>query len=148
MESVPHYTKARPRDGSDRGRFCLLGKKASSYRGAYRVPLFSQSICNIRGFCCLRELYEADKKKLGIYGSGRVWANAWDVFRRTPCRGGHGRRAAFDFLVCLGFSGISCFFLVFFFERSRPPASMRQPCLIHLSTCIVLTSPFSIGRSI
>ena len=29
-------------------------------------------------------------------GSVRVWANAWDVFRRTPSRGGRGRRAAAD----------------------------------------------------
>ena len=29
-------------------------------------------------------------------GSVRVWANAWDVFRRTPSRGGPGRRAAVD----------------------------------------------------
>ena len=56
-------------------------------------------MCNIRGFYLLRELYEADFHKPGIYGSGRVWANAWDVFRRTPSRGGHGRRAAVDFVV-------------------------------------------------
>ena len=29
------------RDRSDRGRFLPIGKKASSYRGAYRVPLFN-----------------------------------------------------------------------------------------------------------
>ena len=28
----------------------------------------------------LRELYEADFHKPGIYGSGLVWANAWDCF--------------------------------------------------------------------
>ena len=33
--------EARPRERSDRGRFLPLGKKASSYRGAYRVPLFN-----------------------------------------------------------------------------------------------------------
>ena len=44
----------------------------------------------------LRELYKADFHKLGIYGSVRVWANAWDAFRRTPSRGGRGRRAAVD----------------------------------------------------
>ena len=31
--------EARARDRSDRGRFLPLGKKASSYRGAYRVTL-------------------------------------------------------------------------------------------------------------
>ena len=33
--------EARPRERSDRGRFLPIGKKASSYRGAYRVPLFN-----------------------------------------------------------------------------------------------------------
>ena len=40
---------------------------------------------------------EGDFHKAGIYGgSVRVWANAWDAFRRTPSRGGRGRRAAVD----------------------------------------------------
>ena len=40
---------------------------------------------------------EADLHKPGIYGvSVRVWANACHVFRRTPSRGGRGRRAALD----------------------------------------------------
>ena len=72
--------------------------------------------------------------KRGIYGSGRVWANAWDVFRRAPCRGGRGRWAAVGFVVCFGCGGISCFFSFFFFERKRPAASMRPPCLIFLYT--------------
>ena len=33
--------EARPRDRSDRARFLPVGKNASSYRGAYRVPLFN-----------------------------------------------------------------------------------------------------------
>ena len=74
--------------------------------------------------------------KLGIYGSGRIWANAWDVFRRMTSRGGRGRRAAVDFVLCFGCGGILFFFFVFFFfERTRPAASLRPPCLIHLSTC-------------
>ena len=77
-------------------------------------------MCNIRRFYQLRELYEADFHKPGIYGSGRVWANAWDVFRRMPSRGGRGRWAAVDFLVCFGWGGISffVFFRYFFFERN------------------------------
>ena len=52
---------------------------------------------------CIRDrLYEADFHKPGIYGSGRVWANAWDVFRRAPSRGGRGRRVAVDSVVCFG----------------------------------------------
>ena len=70
----------------------------------------------------------------------RVWANAWDVFRRTPSRGGRGRRAAVDFVEGFRCGGVYflCFlvfwFFVFFFERTRPAASMRTPCLIYLST--------------
>ena len=52
--------------------------------------------------------------KPGVYGSGQVWANAWDVFRRKPCRGGRGRRDAVDDVMCSGCGGISCFFSRFF----------------------------------
>ena len=95
--------------------------------------------CNIRRFHWLRELYEADFHKPGIYGSGRVWANAWDVFRCTPSWDGRDRRAAMDFVACFwwdGFFRVFCYFFVFFFsfERIRPAASMRPPCLIYLST--------------
>ena len=38
---APHYNGARPRERSDRRRFFPISKKASSYRDAYRVPLFS-----------------------------------------------------------------------------------------------------------
>ena len=33
------YIEARPKERSDRGRFLPLGKKTSSYRGAYRVTV-------------------------------------------------------------------------------------------------------------
>ena len=57
----------------------------------------------------LRELYDADFLKPWIYGKGRVLANALDVFRCTPSRGGRSHRAAVDFVVCFGCDGISCF---------------------------------------
>ena len=41
---VRNNNEARPRERSDRGRFLPLGKKASSYRGAYRVPIFNWSV--------------------------------------------------------------------------------------------------------
>ena len=47
-----------------------------------------QCACNIRRFYRMRELYEPDFHKPGIYGSGRVRANAWDVGLRAPSRGG------------------------------------------------------------
>ena len=93
-------------------------------------------MCNIRRFYYLRELYEADFHKPGIYGSGRVWANAWDVFFRMPSRVARGGRAAVDFVVSFGWGGFfrDFFFrFFFFFERTRPAASMRPPCLIYLS---------------
>ena len=50
-------------------------------------------------------MFDADFHKRGIDGSGRVQANAWDVFHRTPPRVGRGRRAAVDFVVCFGCGG-------------------------------------------
>ena len=80
-------------------------------------------MCNIRRIYLLQELYEADFHKSGMFGSERVWANAWDVFRRTPSRNGRGHRAAVDFVVCCGCGGIFCaFFCFFFFQRTRPAA--------------------------
>ena len=65
-----------------------------------------------------------------------------DVFRRAPPRGGCGRRAAVDFVVCFGWGGFfRVFFLdFFFFERTRPAASMRpqipsQPKRRRLAVC-------------
>ena len=84
-----------------------------------------------------RELYEADFHKPGICGSGCVWANAWDVFRRAPSRGGRGRRADVDIVGCIGRGGlfvVFCFFRFFFFERTRPTSSMRPTCLIYIFT--------------
>ena len=48
----------------------------------------------------------ADFHKPGIYGSGRVWANAWNEFRRAPSRVGRDRRAAVNFVVCFGWGDI------------------------------------------
>ena len=93
-------------------------------------------------FIDLRELYAADFHKPGIYASGRVWANAWDVSRRASSRGDRGRRAAVDFVVCFGCGGIPCFCHFFFFECTRLVASMRPPCLIYLFTSIT-TQPLA-----
>ena len=70
-------------------------------------------------------------------GSGKVRASACDVLPRMSSPVGRGRRVAVNFAVCLsGEAGILFFFfnLVFLFERTRPAASMRPPCLIHLPT--------------
>ena len=75
-----------------------------------------------------------DFHKPGIYGSVRVRANAWEVFRRTTFRVGRRRRAAVDFVVCYVCGGISFILRFFHFECTRPAASMRPPCFIYLST--------------
>ena len=75
---------------------------------------------------------EADFHKPGIYGgSVRVWANAWDVLRRTASRGGRGLQWIY-FVVCFERWDFVGKFL--YFERTRPAARMRPPCLIYLST--------------
>ena len=50
-------------------------------------------------------------------------------------RVGRGRQAAVDFVVCFGWGGFFFrvfFFPFFFFERTRPAASMRPLWLIYL----------------
>ena len=86
-----------------------------------------------RRFCHrqLRELYEADFHKPRIDGSGRVWANAWDVFPRMPVSVGHGRRAAVDLVVCFGWGG---FFLYVVFSFEMHTACCKQEAILpHLS---------------
>ena len=82
---------------------------------------------------------EADFHKPGIYGgSARVWATAWDVFRRAPPRVGRGGRAAVDFVMCFGLGG----FLMrpFSVYRQKKPlhTGVRTGChyLISLSVCL------------
>ena len=60
----------------------------------------------------MRELYEADFHKPWIYGRGRLWANAWNVFHRPPSRVGCGRQAAVNFVVWFGWG-------IFFFRAYR-----------------------------
>ena len=75
-------------------------------------------------------LYDSDFHKPGIYGSGRVWANAWQAFRRTPSRDVGGRRAAVDFVVCFECGGVYFVFSMigFAFSNSctRPLAARVQ----------------------
>ena len=76
--------------------------------------------------------YEADFHQPGIYESGRVWANARDVFRRTPSRGGHGHRAAVDFVVSFGCGRISCYFFSFFLLRTHTACCKYEAALPQL----------------
>ena len=49
----------------------------------------------------------------GKYGQTRC-----DVFRLAPSRGGRGRRAAVDFVVCFGWGGLIRVFREFAFSNS------------------------------
>ena len=61
---------------------------------------------------------EADFHKPGFYGgSMRLWAAAWDVFRRAPSRVGLGVREAVDFVVCFGLGVVFVFFAL---NEARP----------------------------
>ena len=84
----------------------------------------------------LRELYDADFHKPRIYGSGRVWANAWDVSRRAPCRGGRGRLPAVDIVLCFRRGGFFIFFVFSdFFLRTHTAYSKYEATLPHLHLC-------------
>ena len=69
-----------------------------------------------------------------IYGSGRAWANACDVFPRMPSRVGSGRRAAVDFVVCFRWGGFFFRFLFskFFFLRTHTACCKYEATLPHL----------------
>ena len=76
--------------------------------------LLCNSICKIGRYTDFESStsLEVDFQNPGIYGSKQIWDIAWNVFRRGPFRGGRGRRADVDFVVCFGWGG---FFCVFFF---------------------------------
>ena len=85
---------------------------------------------------------EADFHELVMYGgSVRVRANAWDVFRRTPSRGGRGCRAAVDLFRGVFFSvwwHFVFFLFVFFSSNAHGLLHVRAvPCLMYLSTIVI-----------
>ena len=63
----------------------------------------------------------------------RVWANAWDVFRRAPSRGGRGRRVAVDSVVCFGWGFCFRVFLFRFIFSSDAHGLLQVLSLIHIS---------------
>ena len=73
-------------------------------------------MCNIRRFYRLRELYEAGFHKLGVYGSGQLWTNAWEMFRLTPSRG--GRRLLWLSWCDLGGADVFVFFFRIYFSST------------------------------
>ena len=134
---VPHI----PRRFLMRPFFAVRAKKplhTGVRTGSHYLVCRCVCTCDIRRFYWLRELYQADFHKLGIYGSGRVWASAWDVFSSRAVSSWSRSPGCCGFRVCFGWGRFVhvFFFSIFFslFERTRPAASMRPPCLIYLST--------------
>ena len=111
-----NWDEARPRERLGRDCFLPIGQSSLFIPGCIRIwshGLVNLSVrlcmCNLRGLHSLRERFETEFHTPGIYGSGRVWVNAWDVFRHTPNRCCRGCRAAVDSLVCLGAAGFRVF---------------------------------------
>ena len=128
-----YYNEARPRERSDRGRFLPLGKKASSYRGAYRVPLYILSCLSV----CVTSVVFTDcesctrpistnpgSMRAGEYGLPRVTCSVACRLELDAAAGLLG----ISWCV-LGGADFSVFFssISLFFERTRPAASMRPP---------------------
>ena len=103
-------------------------------------------MCNIRRFSWLRELYEADFHKPGTY----VEAGEYGLTRGTCLLACRLELDAVAGLLSISWRVLggadfsvfffSRFFFRFFFpfERTLRAASTRPPCLIYLSTSIVL----------
>ena len=119
-----------------------LGKKASSYRGAYRVPLFILSVCvSVSVFVTLVVFIYCESctkpistspgsTEVGEYGLTR---ETCFVARRLEVVAVAGLLSR-SWCVLGGADFFVFFFDFFFFEPTRPAASMRPPCVIHLST--------------
>ena len=126
-----------------------LGQKASSYRGAYRVPLFylvRPSVCLC--LCVTFDVFtdcESCTRPIST-NPASMEAGEYGLTRGT-CFVALARRL--ELVAVAGLLWLSwcvlggahffvfLFFVLFcfvFFERTRPAASMRPPCLIFLST--------------
>ena len=132
--------EARPRERSNRGRFLPIGKKASSYRGACGVPLFNLSVC-ARVYVTFVAFTDCESCTKPISTNlGSMEAGEYGLTRGTCFVARHLEAVAVAGLLwiswcVLGGADFSCVFIYiyFFFERTRPVASMRPACLIYLS---------------
>ena len=69
----------------------------------------------------------------------RAWAHAWDVFRRTPSRGGRGRRVAVDLFRGVFFEWwdfVGGGFVFFFRTHTACGKYEAASCIIYLSTAM------------
>ena len=83
-----YYNEARPKERSDRGYFLPLGIKASSYRVAYRVPLFNLSVRASVSVCVIFVVFTDDSctrptsTNPGSMGSGEYGLRGTCFFAR------------------------------------------------------------------
>ena len=85
--------------------FCIQAKRLfipGCVQGAI-IQLFCPCLCVCVTFVVFTDCESCTRPistNPGFYESGRVWANAWNVFFRAPSRGGRGRWADVGFVVC------------------------------------------------
>ena len=68
----------------------------------------------------------------------------WDVFHRTPSRGGRGRRAAVDFVVWLECGGSSCFCFVVFLRTHTTCGKYARGRLASFTSVLARGDPFGL----
>ena len=130
--------------------FLLSGKNAPSYRGAHRVPLFNLSVLSVCVCLCVsvsvcvtfvvftdcESCTRPISTNLGSMEAGECGLTRGTCF--LACRLELDAVAGLLWIswCVLGGADFSVFFFFdfFFFERTRPAASMRPPCLIYLYT--------------
>ena len=78
-------------------------------------------------------------RPISMYGgSVRVWANAWDLFRRTPSRGGRGRRSAVELFRGVFFQRLVAFRVFFSSLSFLQTHTAYCKCEQYLASCTSL----------
>ena len=133
-------------DGAKRPRpFYPIG---SSYLGACRVPLFNLvchhvrlSVCLCLPLCCYvrKSCTRPMATKPGFMESREYGPTRETCSFARPSPGCRGGRAAAAVVACSAWGGFFPGFssTIFFFERTRPAASVKPPRLIYVSTTCV-----------
>ena len=139
----PLHNEARPRERSVRGRFLPLGKKASSYRGAYRVPLFYSSVGMCGCVCVTFVVFtdcESHTRPIST-NPGSMESGEYGLTRETcflACRLELDAVAGLLWISwCVsGGADFSVFFFRFFFLRTHTACCKYEAtsCLVYLST--------------
>ena len=105
------------------------------------MPLFNWSVCpSVCNMCNIRRFTDCESCTRSISTNpGSMEASKYGLERRTCSVTHHLEVVAVAGLLWIsrcvwGAAGFRFFRVFFIFERTRPAASMRTPCLIYLST--------------